>query len=54
MIEVTTDDLDRVRKQRDKAIDGGGTWQTWDRILRALTDYCASAGYRVPENRSDG
>lgn len=29
-------DLERVRKLRDKAESGGGTWQAWSRILEAL------------------
>ena len=25
-----------VKRQRDKAVDGGGTWQTWDWLLKKL------------------
>lgn len=29
-------DIERVRKMRDKAIDGGAVHQSWSRILEAL------------------
>src|SRR5690606_31882877 len=33
----TEGDVELVRKQRDRATQGGGTWQSWDRILDWMT-----------------
>lgn len=34
--ELTADDVERAKKARDKAITGGGAWQSWQRIVEAL------------------
>lgn len=35
---ISADDLTRVRKERDRHTEGGGTWQAWDRILNTIED----------------
>lgn len=35
---LSDDDLARVAKQRDRHPDGGGAWQTWQRIYETLQD----------------
>lgn len=35
---ISADDLARVRKERDRHTEGGGTWQAWDRILNTIED----------------
>lgn len=48
----TEDDLARVRTQRDRATQGGGTWQAWDRILDWMTRARgAQAGVAEPGGR---
>ena len=45
-MEVTTPagtislvDVERVRKERDRHVQGGGTWQAWNRILEIVEDF---------------
>ncbi len=34
--EITADDVERAKKARDRAVQGGGTYQSWQRIVDAL------------------
>ncbi len=35
---ISAEDVARVRKERDRHAEGGGTWQAWDRIVSAVED----------------
>lgn len=36
--DITDTDIQRVQAQQQRAVDGGGAWQSWTRLLFTLQD----------------